>query len=129
MVPSVGPGGTATFDVTLHVDSIPFTAAFNANFVDTATGTVLGTVPFQINLPSVPPTIPPAAQRAGDGPPGSPSDPPTVTAGTRLGRQFQPTTIYITFSGPMNVGIGRKREQLYPDGARGQGRGHRLGDL
>ena len=49
--PEGGPGGTAAFDVTLNVGSIPFTATFNADFVDAASGTVLGTVPFQINLP------------------------------------------------------------------------------
>ena len=81
MIPKVGPGGSATFDVTLAVGSIPYTATFNADFMDEASGTVLGTVPIQISLPN---------------------DPPTVVAGQRIGVHMQPESIVVTFSDAMD---------------------------
>ena len=100
---AVGPGGTATFNVTLNVGSIPYTAAFNANFVDAATGAVLGTIPFQIDLPAAVQPSPPGTPSPSS-PPDAPSpvDPPSVADGNRLGRHFQPTTIYISYTAPMN---------------------------
>ncbi len=88
------PGASATFNVTLGVSSLPYNAAFNVNFVDAATGTVLGTIPFQVNLPGVPVT----------GSPASMLDPPTIVSGLRVGRPMQPATIVITYSAEMNPG-------------------------
>ena len=64
VVPKVGPGGTATFHVTLHVGSLPYTGSFSAGFVDPASGTILGTVPFQLNLPGHAATSPAIRRRS-----------------------------------------------------------------
>jgi hypothetical protein len=88
VVNRLGPGGTGSFDVALTVNSIPFTGAFYAIFVDPASGMLLGTVPFQINLPS---TTPPVT-----------ADPPTVLGGHRLTDHRHRTTILINFSEAMN---------------------------
>ena len=85
VVPKVGPGGTATFDVTLSVSSLPFTGSFTAAFVDPASGTLLGTIPFQLNLPVWP----------------LPGDPPTVLSGRRE-VQAKTDLILVTFSEAMN---------------------------
>jgi hypothetical protein len=92
-VPHVGPGGTATFDVTLSVGSLPYSAQFNADFVDPATGTVLGTVPIQINLPAYTGPSP--------GPVLSTVD-PTVILGRRIGIHMHMPQILVTFSTAMD---------------------------
>ena len=103
VVPKVGPGGTATFNVTLAVGSLPFTGTFNASFVDPASGTALGTVPFQISLPGPPSQGGlPGAPTAGD-PPGDPiSVPPKVLSGQRVGVHMHPASIIITYSEAMD---------------------------
>ncbi len=99
VVPAVGPGGTATFNVTLTVNSVPFLGAYDASFVDTSTGATLGTVPFTINLPAVdpPPVNPPPVNP----PPVNP--PPTIVAARRVGMSPHPTTLVLTFSTAMDV--------------------------
>ena len=52
VVTNVGPDGTATFDVTLTVNSVPFLGSFDASFVNSSNDTSLGTVPFAIDLPA-----------------------------------------------------------------------------
>jgi hypothetical protein len=100
-VSGVGPGRSATFNVTLNVGSVPYSGAFSAEFVDAATGNILGTIPFQINLPGASPPDPLPTPDPSPSP--AAVDPPTVTVVTRLGRHFQPTSIFITYSGPMNA--------------------------
>jgi len=98
-VANVGPGGTATFDVMLTVNSVPFLGSFDADFVNSSNGSTLGTVPFAINLPTVSPTPNP--------PPRSPgqvvSPPPTIVAARRVGINPHPTTFVLTFSTAMNA--------------------------
>ncbi len=89
VVPTVGPGGTATFNVTLTVNSVPFLGAFDASFVDMSTGATLGMVPFAISLPAV------------DPPPVNP--PPMIVAARRMGMSPHPTTLVLTFSTAMNA--------------------------
>jgi hypothetical protein len=101
LVANVGPGGTATFDVTLAVGALPYTGSFDADFVDASTGLVLGKVTFQINLPGVPdrgtPGVPDPGTTA------SPSDPPTVISGRRIGIHTHPASILVTFSEAMDA--------------------------
>jgi hypothetical protein len=102
VVSKVGPAGSATFDVTLSLASLPFHGTFDANFVNMANGSVMGTVPFTINL-SEPTVLPPAPVVPPDAPPDAPPVPPTVVSGQRVGVHSQPTSLVITFSQPMDV--------------------------
>ncbi len=83
-VAAVAPGGTATFNATVTVSSLPFLAAYDASFVNTSTGANLGTVLFVINLPADPPP------------------PPTIVAARRVG-SGSPTYLVLTFSTAMNM--------------------------
>lgn len=103
-------GGTATFHATLGVHSVPYTAAFNVNFVDASSGAVLGTIPFQINLPAPPPV----------GLIGAPLTPPTVVSGVRLGRNPRSTRIVVAFSGAMDADAAQYLSNYVLRGPRGR---------
>ncbi len=98
-VANVGPGGTATFNVTLTVNSVPFLGTFDASFIDLSQGTTMGTVPFAINLPAVSPTPTPPPRLPGQ----VVNPPPTIVSARRVGINPHPTTFVLTFSTAMNA--------------------------
>jgi hypothetical protein len=98
VVSGIGPGGSATFNVTLSVASLPYHGTFYANFLNSANGSVMGTVPFTIDLPETTIAPPPL-----DAPAAPPAVPPTVVAGQRIGVHNHGTSLVIAFSQPMDV--------------------------
>jgi hypothetical protein len=91
VTPALGPGGTATFNATLTLNSVPFVGTFQANFVDLTNGTILGSVPFVINLPGAAPVTQPSFVK-----------PPIILSARQLLVRNRPTTFVLSFSSAMN---------------------------
>jgi hypothetical protein len=88
VVPSVGPGGTASFKITVTVPSLPYSGKFDLNFIDVHSDAVLGVIPVTINIPlAVDP----------------PGPAPEVISGQRLGFHEKATTLVLTFSAGMDT--------------------------
>jgi hypothetical protein len=106
----VGPGGTATINVTLTVDSTPYSGTINANFVNTGNDSILGTIPFSINLPAGPASggVPdgPTSGSSPDGPAANalPQVAPIVVSAQWVGtHRHAPSSFIFTFNVAMNA--------------------------
>jgi hypothetical protein len=102
---SVGPGGTATFHITLTVPTVPFSGKFDLHFIDVHSDAVLGVIPVSINVGAAPT---------------HPQDPaPEVISGRRLGYHKMPTTLVLTFSASMDADLAQNLNNYVLVGPRG----------
>jgi hypothetical protein len=102
---SVGPGGTATFHITLTVPSVPFSGTFDVHFVDVHSDAVLGVIPVSINV---------GASST------NPQDPaPEVISGRRLGFHKMATTLVLTFTASMDADSAQNLSNYILVGPRG----------